>query len=600
MLMDFLYSSENEKNNIILLLVVARGPLTYAVYYIWDFTKGVRQTQPKPITTKLPDFCRLPNLLIPLTKSSNYLLITPSFIVYNLSPTSSKARKQRCSDLVSNSPSVWAKWARPYRHSKYDTLHDDVFLCREDGRLTYVDIDNKGQIRLINMIGQLDCEVDAAFDTIDFNHPSHGGDLLIAGGSTGHGGLFIQIARQNPECVQRFVNWAPIFDTVVVPPLQKKSGHEVDTTKDSSDDPHLYVSSTSSNNTGAVYEFRYGYEAQIGMIIPLEDFTSAQVVWVIPDFSQDGIYFLISDPVSSALMHLSRNENDESDEIYAVDGSDLYLDLSVQSLAAGSTSTGVLLQVTPNAVRSVLLNNSELNCVTEFPVEQTVLVATVNGELGLVAAALRSEQKEMSIQVGRAILSEEFLNFAFTRKAVQLEHEPICIMVEALKDETYIFVGTSDGCIVFYRLERDEILCVGEYTLNMPQDHISKAIESMALVDWTGTERAALYCGLRSGLLIPLEITFNPMSQTPNATHRHRYDLSNVRLGVNQRNETRFGQTVLKLLRKESTVLVTCGLGFWRISDISMCNASDFDLHRIWITDQNDVSDCLVLGLYMS
>lgn len=61
-------------------------------------------------------------------------------------------------------------------------------------------------------------------------------------------------------------------------------------------------------------------------------------------------------------------------------------------------------------------------------------------------------------------------------------------------------------------------------------------------------------------------------------------------LDINQRTETRFGQTVVKLLRKENTVLVTCGMGFWRISDVSMGNASDFDLQRIWITDQNDVS----------
>jgi hypothetical protein len=395
-------------------------------------------------------------------------------------------------------------------------LHDDVFLCREDGRLTYVEIDDKGQIGTINVIGQLDCEVDAAFDTIDFNHPSHGGDLLIAAGSMGHGGLFIQIARQNPECVQRFVNWAPVFDTVIVPSLNKKAGQEPDTTKDLSDDLHLYVCSASSNNSGAVYEFRHGYEAQIGMIIPLEDFTTAQAVWVIPDFSQDGTYFLISDPVSSALMHLSRNESDGGDEIYAVDGSDLSLDLSVNSLAADYTPTGVLLQVTPNAVRSVLLTNPELSCVMDFSVEQSVLAATINGELELVAVAIRSEQG-MSIQVGRVILSDDSLNIDFTGKAIQVEHEPISIVIEALKEDTYVFVGTSDGRIAYYRVERNEIVCVGEHMLNLPHDHVSKAVESIALVSWAGTEKAAIYCGLRSGLLISLEIIFNPMSKSPKA-----------------------------------------------------------------------------------
>lgn len=510
MLMEFL-SPENEKDYIALLLIVSRGSRTHSVLYIWDTAKGLKNFQQKTISTPLPDFCRLPNLLIPLTKSSNYLLITPSFIVINRNPLGAdpKLVKKRCSDLVPKTPTIWAKWARPYRHPRYDKLHDDIFLCREDGRLTYVEIDNKSQIVSINVIGQLDCEVDAAFDTIDFNHPSHGGDLLIAGGSTGHGGLFIQIARQNPECVQRFINWAPVFDTAIVPPFQKKARHETDTAKDLSDDLHLYVSSASSNNSGAVYEFRHGYEAQIGMIIPLEDYTTAQAVWVIPDYLGDGTFFLISDPVSSALMHLSRSDSGEDDEIYAVDGSSLSLDLSTHTLAAGYTSHAVMLQITPQAVRSVLLTKPELNRVSEFSIDQTAFVAAINGELGLVAIALRSEQG-LSIQVG--ILNDDFLDINFA--VLQVEHEPISIMIEALKDDVYVFTGTSDGRIAYYRVKLDEIVYVGEYMLNLPEDHVSKAIESIVLVDWVGTEKAALYCGLRGGLLISLEAISKPMSQS--------------------------------------------------------------------------------------
>jgi hypothetical protein len=251
------------------------------------------------------------------------------------------------------------------------------------------------------------------------------------------------------------------------------------------------------------------------MIIPLEDFTTAQAVWVIPDFAQEGTYFLISDPVSSVLMHLSRSDSGEDDQVYAVDGSGLSLDLSTHTLAAGYTSHAVMLQVTPKAVLAVLLPNSELNCVSEFSIEKTALVATVSGGLGLVAVALRSEQG-MTIQVGRVILNDGSLNIDFTEKILEVEHEPISIVIETLKDDTYVFVGTSDGHIAYYRVERDEIVCVSEYMLNLPHDHVSKAIESIALVDWAGTEKAALYCGLRSGLLISLEIVFNPMSQSPN------------------------------------------------------------------------------------
>jgi hypothetical protein len=57
-----------------------------------------------------------------------------------------------------------------------------------------------------------------------------------------------------------------------------------------------------------------------------------------------------------------------------------------------------------------------------------------------------------------------------------------------------------------------------------------------------------------------------------------------------QRSQNRLGRTAVKLLRKENSLLVTCGTGFWCIADLDMGNASDFDIHRIWITDQNNVS----------
>ena len=160
----------------------------------------------------------------------------------------------------------------------------------------------------------------------------------------------------------------------------------------------------------------------------------------------------------------------------------------------------------------MLLNQPESSRVSQFSTNQTAFVATVNGELGLVAIALRSEQG-MTIQVG--ILSDDLLDINFTGKILQVEHEPISIMIEAVKDSVYVFTGTSDGRIAYYRVDLNEVVYVGEYMLNLPQDHESKAIESMTLVDWAELEKAALYCGLRSGLLISLEVVPNPMSQSP-------------------------------------------------------------------------------------
>ncbi|OKL59370.1 hypothetical protein UA08_05403 [Talaromyces atroroseus] len=551
---------------------LARGSMTYSVLYEWEFAEGLRQARPKIVTKKVPQFCRLPNLLIPLTKSTSFLLVTPLSIVACKNCSNAESRFLSILEFDTTPPFIWAKWARPYRHAAYDKLHDDIYLCREDGDLSYVQLSNDCLLEASDSVGQLDCDVDCAFDTIDFSHPGHGGDLLVAAGNTGHGGLFIQIARQSPMCVQKFVNWAPVFDAVIVPQLHPKAHHSQDITKDVRDDLHLYVSSASSNNTGAVYEFRHGYEAQIGMIVPLDDFASARSVWAIPDLTGEGTYFFISDPVSSALLHLSQ----DGEEIYAVDDSDSPLDLSAQTLAAGYTSTAILVQITPSSVRLTVLGKPRLNFVSDFQIDQTVLVATVNEELGLVATVMKFDEK-IGLQVGRILSSDDSLGIDYLGEMVNVEHEPISILVERVKNISYVIVGSSDGHLAYYRVDQDGVVLLGRYTLELNGDHISKAIESIAVVGWIDTNKAAMYCGLRSGLLVSMDMVFD--SENPNDP-----------ISIKQRPDKRFGDTVVKLLKKDNMILATCGVDFWCISDvnISNANASDFNLQRIWITDQND------------
>jgi hypothetical protein len=257
---------------------------------------------------------------------------------------------------------------------------------------------------------------------------------------------------------------------------------------------------------------RCGFEAQIGTIIPLDDFTAAQSIWVIAGPAQEGSYYLISDPISSVLMHLRRSEDDDSDEIYAVDETDIALDLSMHTMAAGHTSAGVVIQVTPKAVRSVLLNNPTLHFTRDFPSDHTVLAATVNEKLETVALVHRAELG-IDLLVGKVVMDADRLDINFKSQTIHLECEPISIAVDTMKNATYVFLGTSLGSIMYYRIDEIELVHLGEYQLALPQEHISKAIESVVLLDRVGMESAAIYCGLRSGLFISLDITFDPLGK---------------------------------------------------------------------------------------
>jgi hypothetical protein len=505
--MEFLYPETDNENNIILLFVISKGSDTLAVCYDWDSADTLRQARPKVILKKLPEVCRLPSLIIPLTKSTSFLIVTSSLLVVANHFTSSDMRfnSRPIPETDPSLPMTWAKWARPYRHQKYNNSHDDIYLCREDGAIFYVNIVDYGLSIVVHALGSLDCDVDGAFDTIDFSDPSHGGDLLIAAGNTGNGGLFITEPRQNPTRVQKFENWTPILDTALVPPSQQSAQHEHSMKTHVNGNGRLYACSSCANGRGAVNEFRYGYEAQIGWIVSLEDLSSARSIWCIPDFSDEGTYLLVSDPITSTLLYLPRSNGGE---IYAIDDLNSALDTSVQTLAAGYTSDGVLVQVTSNSVCLAVPENPSLKHVSSFQIDQAILISSVNGKLALFAVVLRSDHG-IALQIGKITLLDDCLGSNYLADILDLNEVPTSLLVEEINNDIFIFIGSGEGHIDCYQLLNSETHFVGRYALELNDSDLLKVIDSMVLLTWPGTHHATLFCGLRSGILVPIDVQFN-------------------------------------------------------------------------------------------
>lgn len=505
--MEFLYPEPDNENKIILLFVISKGSDTLAVAYDWDSAESLRHDRPKVILKKLPEVCRLPGLIIPLTKSTSFLIATTSLLLEfnHFTSPEMKFRKQPIPETDSSLSMTWAKWTRPYRHQKYNKSHDDIYLCREDGVILYVEISNNGFIDDVHSLGSLDCDVDGAFDTIDFSDPSHGGDLLIAAGNTGNGGLFISEPRQNPTCVQKFENWAPILDTALVPPSQQSAQHEHFMKTHLNENSLLYACSSCANGRGAVNEFRYGYEAQIGWIVSLEDLSSARSIWCIPDFSDEGTYLLVSDPITSTLLYLPRSN---AGEIYAIDDLNSALDTSTQTLAAGYTSDGVLVQVTSNSVCLAVPENPSLKHASSFQIDQSVLISAVNGKLALSTVVLKSDHG-IALKIGKITLLDGCLSSDHLADILDLKEVPTSLLIEEINDDIFIFIGSGEGHIDCYQLLNRETHFIGRYTLDLSDGDLLKVIDSMVFLTWPGTHHAALFCGLRSGILVPVGIQFN-------------------------------------------------------------------------------------------
>ncbi|KAL1970685.1 hypothetical protein VTN77DRAFT_4329 [Rasamsonia byssochlamydoides] len=573
--MDFLFPEADDGDRIILLLLVAKDQHTLAVCYDWDSSESLRQARPRVTTRKLPAEYRLPNIVVPLTKATSFMLITSSsMVVYrNVLDARIKGPSSRYPiqypERGSGLSPLWTRWARPYRNWVYNQQHDDIYLCREDGWLFYLEIGSKGEIEHQSHLGQLGCDVDAAFDVIDFDF--EGGDLLLAAGNMGDGGLFIQRAREHPKCVQKFLNWSPVLDAVVVPLPSQNGSRTANTSGD-----RLYVCSASTTGRGAVVELRYGIEARIGLVIPLEDLSSSRYIWTMPDYVGGGTYLLISDPVSSTLLYLPR---DTGEEIYAMDDSDSALDFSSQTLAAGYTTTGIVVQVTDSSIHLSAPREPDLKFVFNYETGETVVAAAVHRKHGLVVTATRSLQA-MRVHVGRISSANGSLQIEAVGQPVETSHEPVSVLVEDIESDVYVFIGTSDGHLLSYRVEQEGIPQLGDHAIDLSGDDVSRAIESIArviVVKDNGQQSSTLFCGLRSGVLVPFSIKTG---------HGAAIDLT-------QGTPRRLGQTVVRLSTNATSqdfALVTCGNGFWHLSHINNSDPLDYVLQQIWITDQNNPS----------
>ncbi|KAL2848084.1 mono-functional DNA-alkylating methyl methanesulfonate N-term-domain-containing protein [Aspergillus pseudoustus] len=569
--MEFLYPKPEDGDKIILLLLVSLGKTTHAVCYEWNARQPLRQAHPRITKKELPAEDRLPTMLIPLTKASSFMLVTTTSMTVYKNKLDSRTDPMKYPLTVSGhepqrSP-LWTRWARPLRYQVYNQKHDDIYLCREDGAVCYLDIGPEGQIDNQAQLGRLLCDVDAAFDILDIGY--EGSDLLLAAGNTGDGGLFVLTAREQPKCVQKFMNWSPVTDSVLVkPPLS------LNAKTDNVTGNRLFVCSASSFGRGAVVELRHGIEAQVGLLICLEELSGAGDIWVLPDSSNGGVFMLTSDPVSSTILYLPANFDEE---ISAVDETECGLELNAPTLAAGYMHTGSLIQVTDKAIIVGKTTEPQSNFRSILDPDQSIAVAAINGPASLVVAAVRTHQ-DFHIHVKKATSSSTDSTLSDIAPPLEIDCEPICILIEDLPTGTLIIIGTGDGRLLIYRLH-DGIKQLLDVAVKVEDDgDISKAIDGLAMV--TGTpERfsntATLICGLRSGFLITFNVTID-------------VDRANSPIEIRQAAVRHLGFTSVKVQGQGNIVLLTCGNGFWQVTRSPGDEVSDCTVQRIWITDQNN------------
>ncbi|CAG8909481.1 unnamed protein product [Penicillium egyptiacum] len=573
--MEFLYPKDINDKRTILLLIVHKLGTTRSMMFEWDGASTISRVSPKITSTCLPHQDQLPSMVIPLAKESSYLLITTNSMAMYTPNCSSRPMRYPpiIPDAESSEAGLWTRWARPSRNWMYSQRYDGIFLCQEKGWIYYLEFGNDGELETQTSLGQLHCDVDTAFDILDMGH--EGGDFILAAGSQGDGGLFVQEARDHPRCVQRFLNWAPVPDAAVIP------SNTLGLLKDTPyDHDRLFVCSTSASGNGAITEIRYGVEAQIGVSAALDGFSSIRGMWAVSLGTKDSIYLLASGPLSSLLLHTTP---DMRDGITALEN-DTELDAQ-QTLAMDCTPSGVIVRVTERAVHFFFPTAFYLSsCIQHDPLV-FVTAAIVDGPSSTVIMTTRSEKGNF-LHLLRIVMTEGGgASLSDHEAPYPLQKEPICISYQHWGGVGSIFLGTSDGTVLSFevynetggiRQHADTHISVADTAQDM-----SKAIESLAVIKTLSGDRihAFLFCGLRSGMFVPFEIDTDTVDAHGDPVFGFKC--------LKQRAPHHLGQTSINIKAHNTFAFFTCGDDFWRVSYAPDGNGFDYFLSRVWITDQN-------------
>ncbi|GAB1216353.1 hypothetical protein ATERTT37_005567 [Aspergillus terreus] len=242
-----------------------------------------------------------------------------------------------------------------------------------------------------------------------------------------------------------------------------------------------------------------------------------------PDDAKGGVFVLTSDPISSMLLHIP---SDFGEEICAIDEADVGLNFGAQTLAAGCSDSGVIVQVTDKSIRlgaiSEMLSKSRL----DYDSGKYITAAAVDQSACLIVAAIRS-QHQMYLEFKRITLSDDSPQLLDVCQALTIQYEPVCICVEAFDTGVFVFIGTGNGRLLIYGVETDRVTLTSDIIVDVGgAEDISKAIDSIAMIATRPEQSLAkrtLLCGLRSGILVSYEVSWdgNRVSSSSIAYSQH-------------------------------------------------------------------------------
>lgn len=572
--MEFLYPSRDDTENVILLLVTSERTKTKIRCYEWDSSTHVSEAVELGRGQRLSDDQLLPLLLIPLKMSTAFMLVFERRIVTYIGVQQGHATPyihelDHLEDAEepgsSRARPVFTQWARPMRREDHV---DNIYLCREDGVVRFLEIsdDLRQKIDSSHAAGRLKANVNAAFAVLDLGCQYD--DLLVAGGDMSDGGLWTFAPRRPPtEPMAKILNWTPTIDFVAADVSEDatvQSGHAEWMDGPARTQKRIFAPTGRGLMHGAITEVRFGVGATLlPDIVEIE--RGLNQMWVLPDNSGTGIYFLISYPTRTVTFTARPDDSMQHED------DELRIDTEAPTLAAALTEDGFIIQVTATSIRVTKPGDSSrelaIDVKNEVILKATILTSKTFGCLLLVAVKAAGE---LSLRWAVIRTDEPEVSIQSLGQPHALEAEPSCLSLQEIREEIIALVGTLAERLLMFKRNGSNLQQVYEHIFE--GDH--PICNSIAMIQ--NGLRFWLVCGLRNGAVQALLLdTLN--------------NADNGQLFLAPQDTVMMGNTPVSVITDDNNrnrAIIACGMTLCTL-EYGTDTPPTSILNKIWITHKH-------------
>ena len=393
----------------------------------------------------------------------------------------------------SRSLPLFTQWARALRHDDHVSVQDNIYLCREDGVVRFLEISEniKGMIESGHDAGELKVNIDTAFASLHLGPLAN--DVLAVGGNLSSGGLWFFAPRVGARLTSSIANWTPTIDITSTQTANPPSAVPLPETKGPLQRrTRIFASTGRGPSHGEITEVRCGIQGEIiGEMGPPSN--SVNQIWALHDSSGNSIHILITSPTSTEHKLVNSDGGDSPDA-----DQDLDIISDTRTIAAGLTNDGCIVQITTASLVIASTSSQRRHLAVNFRDESVTSASVLTSDsYGCILSTTLKRKSGDFLQLSRIRTDSKDITLQQLGAPVKLSAGPSCSLLQEIQGNILAFVGLSNGSLQIFGAHNADVTTfqlIFEYEFKNDFavcDSIATVLDGCS---------AWLLCGLRNGV----------------------------------------------------------------------------------------------------